>query len=75
MKIPQYLFDRIDVLRSPKKARRARMYYSKRLGQMGILPGTELLHYFCEGRLAFRPCDWDVVINLKEVYINIHASI
>lgn len=65
MRIPKYLLDRLDVLHSPAKAYRARRLYEKRLGQMGIVQGTELFYYFCEGRFAFRPCDWNVVVNLK----------
>lgn len=65
MKIPQYLFDRLNLIRSPKKAGRALRHYSKRLDQMGILPGTKLFHYFREGRFFFCPCDLDFVVNLR----------
>ncbi len=65
MKIPRYILDRLDFLQSPKKAGRALRYYANRLDQMGILPGTDIFHYFREGRFFFCPCDLDLSVSLK----------
>lgn len=49
MKIPQYLFDRLDLIRSPKKAGRALRHYSKRLDQMVFYRGRNFSIIFEKG--------------------------